>query len=140
MTAPPSRDANVVSELFALHGGIQVSLSGAWDAAISLLDDPDDVGRYLQCGLVAAFLRDARLHIHREDALLTSRAPEVGISTSVVHELRAEHAELYGVIATIRPLLDDPRTVETAALRVLRLVGRFEQHLASEELVVTTGA
>ncbi len=123
-----------------LHGGIQASLAGAWEAAIALLDDPDDVERYLQCSSLAAFLRDARLHIHKEDGLLVLGARQAGMSDRIVDALRAEHASLYGAIATIPPLLDDRRTVEAAALRVLRLVGRFEQHLASEELVLTTGA
>lgn len=126
------------AELSVAHNGIQSALGGAWDAAIALLREPDDVERYQQCGVLAAFVRDAHQHIRREDDVVFACAERAGIPSRELEKLRAEHAALSNLLATLPPLLDDYHTREVAALTVLRLVARFEQHLAREERLIVS--
>lgn len=126
------------SELHVAHDSIQSALSGAWDAAITLLREPDDIERHQQCSVVATFVRDVHLHIRQEDDVVLATAERAGVSLRAIEDLRAEHHALRQAMATLPPLLDDRHTIETAALRVLRLVARFEHHLAREESVIAT--
>lgn len=124
------------TELNAVHDRMQGALAAAWNAAISLLREPDDVERYVQCTIVAMFLRDARLHIRKENEVVFASAEQAGTPARVLEELRADHERLHAVMASLPPLLEDRRTLDAAALKVLRLVARFEQHLAHEKDVI----
>ncbi len=126
----------LTSELIEVHDRIHGALGAAWNAAISLLRDPDDVERYVQCSVVAMFLRDARLHIRKENEVVFASAEQAGTPARVLEELRADHERLNAVMACLPPLLEDRRTLDAAALKVLRLVARFEQHLAHERRVI----
>jgi hypothetical protein len=126
------------SELIVAHAGIQSALGSAWDAAIALLNDPDDVERYRQCAVIAGFVRDAHVHIRNEDHIVLTGAERAGVPLQTIAELRAEHAALCSRLATLPRLLDNGRTRDDAAVEVLRLVARFEQHLAREERAIAS--
>jgi hypothetical protein len=123
------------AELNAQHDSIHAELAGAWDAAIALLGEPDLVERYARCTVVAKSLVAAARYIGEEEVLFTE-APRDGVSSQLLEQFRAEHATLRANISTLLPLLDDRRTVEVAAWRLLRLVASFESHLAQEALVL----
>ena len=124
----------VASELVAAHDAIETLLDTAWTAGISLLGDPDDLERFEQCSVVARFIRDAHLHIRNEDTVVFANARRAGVSAALLDSFHAEHEALCSLMATVPPLLNDRRTLDEAALTVLRLVARFERHLAHEAL------
>lgn len=130
--------ARCASELIATHDAIEAVLCEAWSAGISLLNAPGDRDRYEQCSIVVRFIRDAHAHIRNEDGVVFANAWRAGVSPTLLDGFRAEHQRLCSMMAALPPLLDDRRTLDAAAVSVLRLVARFEQHLAHEELVIAS--